>query len=349
MDISTRLWRQDFDTGMTIRQTLNNMFVTGRPPQDFAEQLQKQIGAVRVDANGNVTGTGKKYEAYRLLYNESAHAVNQAQIQSYRDNGINEYEIVAALDKTTCDICASFDGKHFPVSKAVEGVNHPSFHVNCRCTTAPYIPEAAGITRTRASRDPATGKTVPTTAQTYGEWKAEQDKKYGAGTVDRERKKAQNEASDFKQYQGMKSVLKENSPKSFAEFQNLKYNKSDGWEHMKQSYTETNRFNSLTQKAADLNIKGAPVKNFEKLDISGYQFATQHINADRQHLVSKQEAQSFIDNAVFAIDRWNGEVRIFISESGASVVNLKDKIVSTSYKSSEYDDKFKELMEGVKK
>ena len=131
MDISTRLWRQDIDTGFRIRQTLNNMFVTGRPPQDFAAELQKVIGAVQTNPDGTPGGTGKKYEAYRLLYNESAHAVNQAHLQAYRDDGLDEYEIVATLDKATCEICAPMDGKHFPVSKAIEGVNHPSFHVNC--------------------------------------------------------------------------------------------------------------------------------------------------------------------------------------------------------------------------
>ena len=181
MDISEHLWRQDIDTGFKIRSTLNNMFVTGRPPQNFADQLQKQIGAVRTNPDGTPGGVGKKYEAYRLLYNESAHAVNQAHLQAYQDDGIDEYEVVAVLDKATCEICAPMDGKHYPVDKAVEGVNHPSFHVNCRCTTAPYIPEAAGITGTRMSRDPVTGKSVPTTAQTYDEWKTQQDKKYSAG------------------------------------------------------------------------------------------------------------------------------------------------------------------------
>lgn len=169
MDISEHLWRQDIDTGFKIRQTLNNMFVTGRPPQDFADQLQKQIGAVRVDADGNVTGAGKKYEAYRLLYNESAHATGQANYQAYEDDGIEEYEIVAALDKTTCDTCGSLDGKHYPLSKKVEGVNYPPLHVNCRCVAAPYI-DVGNFSSSRMARDPVTDKSVPTEAQTYEEW-----------------------------------------------------------------------------------------------------------------------------------------------------------------------------------
>lgn len=268
MDISEHLWRQDIDTGFHIRQVLNNMFVTGRPPQDFADQLQKAIGAIRVDKDGNVTGTGKKYEAYRLLYNESAHAVNQAQLQAYRDDGIDEYEVVATLDRDTCDICAPQDGKHYPVEKAVEGENHPSFHVNCRCTTAPYIPNLNDLSSTRISRDPVTGKAVPTTAQTYDEWKAQQDEKYGAGMVDIERKKAQNEASDFKQYQKYKSVLKENSPKSFADFQNLKYNDAEKWNGLKQAVVEQRTRNDI--KAGKYPLKLNPDKQARHLHGKGY-------------------------------------------------------------------------------
>ncbi|OCN00753.1 hypothetical protein A7X67_08235 [Clostridium sp. W14A] len=268
MDISTRLWRQDFDTGMTIRQTLANMFVTGRPPQTFADELQKAIGAVRINPDGTPGGTGKKYEAYRLLYNESAHAVNQAQLQAYRDDGLDEFEDIVTLDKNTCDTCASYDGKHYPVDKAVEGENHPSFHVNCRCTTAPYIPETADLTGSRISRDPVTGKSVPTSARTYEEWKAEQDKKYGAGTVNLERKKAQNEAADFKQYQRYKSTLKNNSPQTFAEFQNLKYNSSEKWNGLKQAVADQRIRNDI--KAGKYPVKINPDKQARHLHGDGY-------------------------------------------------------------------------------
>ena len=254
MDISTRLWRQDIDTGFRIRQTLNNMFTTGRPPQEFAADLQKAIGAVRTNPDGTPGGVGKKYEAYRLLYNESAHAVNQAHLQAYRDDGLDEYEIVATLDKATCEICAPMDGKHYPVDKAVEGVNHPSFHVNCRCTTAPYIGDLTKFSSTRMSRDPVTGKSVPTTARTYEEWKAQQEKKYGAGVIERERKKSQNEASDFKQYQSYKAVLKENSPESFAKFQDLKYNSPDEFQKTKLAIADRKIQNRLASDAQPKTI-----------------------------------------------------------------------------------------------
>ena len=167
-DISQHLWRQDIDTGFRIRSTLNQMFVTGKPPQYFADELQKAIGAVRVGADGKVTGTGKKYEAYRLLYNESAHANGQADLDAYQEDGLDEYEFIATLDTHTTPECQEHDGKHYPVSEAAEGVNYPPLHVNCRSTTAPYIPD---LKSTRMARDPVTGESIRTTAKDYGEWR----------------------------------------------------------------------------------------------------------------------------------------------------------------------------------
>lgn len=166
-DISQHLWRQDIDTGFKIRSTLNQMFATGKPPQYFAEELQKAIGAIRVDVDGKVTGTGKKYEAYRLLYNESAHVNGQADLQAYQEDGLGEYEFIATLDTHTTEECREHDSKHYQVSEAVEGVNYPPLHVNCRSTTAPYIPD---LKTTRMARDPVTGKSVRNTAKNYEEW-----------------------------------------------------------------------------------------------------------------------------------------------------------------------------------
>ena len=178
-DISTRLWRQDMDTGFKIRQTLNEMFVTGKPPQFFAEELQNIIG--RRDAEGNLTG--KKYEAYRLLYNEASHVSTQADMDAYRADGIGEYKFVAALSEKTCPVCGALDGRAFPVKDAKPGVNEPLMHVNCRCTTAPYFPELAGIPSTRAARDPETGKTVFIDSRDFETWKKERLAKSGESGI----------------------------------------------------------------------------------------------------------------------------------------------------------------------
>ena len=189
-DISTRLWRQDMDAGFKVRETLNRMFLTGRPPQDFAKELQAVIG--RRDENGKLTG--KPYEAYRLLYNEASYAAGQAHLDAYRENGTEYYKLLETLDTKTCDQCGSLDGCVFSVEKGgdvpeeyrktdteyrrrayaehrvVTGVNYPIFHVGCRGTTIPYIPGLDESRKRRAARDPVTGKSVETKAKTYEEW-----------------------------------------------------------------------------------------------------------------------------------------------------------------------------------
>lgn len=189
-DLSTRLWRQDMDTGFKIRETLNRMFTTGRPPQDFAKELQNIIG--KRGADGKLTG--KHYEAYRLLYNEASFAVGKAHLDAYRMDGVEYYQCVETLDVKTCAHCRSLDGCIFSVQKGgdvpdeyrkadteyqrqaykthsvVVGINYPSFHIGCRGTTVPYIPGLKEDKLRRAARDPVTGKTVYTKAKTYEEW-----------------------------------------------------------------------------------------------------------------------------------------------------------------------------------
>lgn len=203
-DLSTALWRQDMDAGFQIRRMLGLMFTTGKPPQDFAKELQRIIG--RRDAEGNLTG--KTYEAYRLLYNESAHVSEQAKLAAYEEDGIEELEIVTTLDSKTCGDCGPRDGKRVKVKDAVEGVNIPPFHVNCRCTTAPYVAAAQGsFTRTRAARDPVTGKTVRVKVQTFEEWKKERDSSFSAA-IEKKAQKLYNKGVEISEQQFGKKIGK---------------------------------------------------------------------------------------------------------------------------------------------
>ena len=197
-DLSTRLWRQDMDTGFKIRQSLNEMFITGQPPQKFADDLQKIIGAR--DKSGNLTG--KKYEAYRVLYSEGAQALSQSQLQAYIDDDMEYYQIIATLDNKTSEICRSLDGCIFSVTKGgdvpqkyvkgdneyqrraydaksvISGINFPIFHPNCRTTTAVYIPNLKESKRTRMARN-ENGKSARVKDMTYQEWYNERTENKG--------------------------------------------------------------------------------------------------------------------------------------------------------------------------
>lgn len=193
-DISTRLWRQDIDSGFKIRQYLNQMFIEGKPPQYFAEELGKAIGAVQVGKDGKVIGSGKKYEAYRLLYNEASYAANQARLKAYREMGAPYYELTATLDIRTTPICQSLDGCIFGIytggdvpaeyrktgseyrqaaystNRVVVGVNYPPFHVNCRTVAVPHYPTTDTARMTRAARDAEDNPITVPADMKYEEW-----------------------------------------------------------------------------------------------------------------------------------------------------------------------------------
>ena len=129
----------------------------GRGVQDSAKAIAK-------DFNTTVN------RAATLVYTETAHAASMAQKAGFEELGVEEFEIVATLDNVTSEICQEMDGKHLPMSEFIAGVTAPPFHPNCRSVTAPYLDdEYIELTgdRTRAARDPETGKTVYVEKMTY--------------------------------------------------------------------------------------------------------------------------------------------------------------------------------------
>ena len=116
------------------------------------------------------------------------------------------------------------DGTKLPRSQMELGVTVPPFHPNCRGTTVPVIDETIWGAGERAARDAVTGETYYVPGDmTYAEWKAKQDALHGAGTVDRERKKAYNESKDREQWGAYRERLGDEAPSKFSDFQTIKY------------------------------------------------------------------------------------------------------------------------------
>lgn len=288
-----------------------------------------------------------KSRAGNLVMTESAYFSSLSRNDCYNNLGIGDYEIVATLDFKTSDTCRHLDGEHFPLSEYEVWVTAPPFHNRCRSTTCPYFNDEFTLDEKRAARS-IDGKTYYVDGNIkYEDWHSKYIKDNPEAVT--KEKMAKNLASDRGQYAKYKEILGSEAPKSFDKFKELKYNNISEWDNLKNSYAETNRFNKIVQESADLHIKGDVIKDIDRLDISDYKFADMHINSERNHDVTKEMAQEYINNAVVAYSRWKGQVAVYVAENGCSVVNLKDKIISTAYRSDEYDDKFKKILEVIKK
>lgn len=109
--------------------------------------------------------------SYTLLRTEACFVTNQAELQSYVDNGIEKYRYVAVLDMRTSKMCRELDGQVFDVDKAIIGINFPPLHPHCRSITRPVIDGEDLSEQGRNAIDPETGDAMTVPADmTYNDW-----------------------------------------------------------------------------------------------------------------------------------------------------------------------------------
>lgn len=156
-NFSDRLWKQKEHLQSQLMESITTMMVQGTSPQNLAKDFAKKMQV-------------KKFDAYRLLHTEGSYVMSEATHAGYKEDGVEQYQILATLDSKTCGICGRLDGKIYSVAEAVTGKNMPPFHPFCRCTDVPYYPDtpAGG---TRAARDTDGNSIEVPENMTYAEWK----------------------------------------------------------------------------------------------------------------------------------------------------------------------------------
>ncbi len=157
-----RCWTNKQSLVNSVNTQLTQMIIRGEAPDRAIAAISKQFEV-------------SKSKAGRLVMTESAYFASAAQKDCYKELDVEQYQIVAALDRDTCDICGSLDGKVFKMSEYQEGLTAPPFHPWCRCCTAPYFADMEGLGE-RFARDAVTGERYKVPRDmTYEQWKAKQD------------------------------------------------------------------------------------------------------------------------------------------------------------------------------
>lgn len=82
-------------------------------------------------------------------------------------------------------------------------------------------------------------------------------------------------------------------------------------------------------------------------DIENYFFDDKHINADREHNITKDEAISYVKNSKLKMTVWQGKYENYYSDNGTTYIDTKNKIIRSSYSSVEYDERTKKIMEVI--
>lgn len=274
----------------------------------------------------------------------------------YKECGIQKYRYLATLDLKTCTrCCRPLDGKTFNIKDKQIGVNCPPMHPWCRCTITSVVDEEYLKQMKRIARDPATGKNmkVPAT-MTYEEWY----KKYVEGKPEAklEEKKLKNKRTDRKQYDEHKKVIGKYAGKTLDDFQNMKYNEPEKWEDIKAykkyaiEHPGSDKKDYNVQKAIkEAGIKGIAKIKPEKMDVSEYTYDEKHINSEREHSVSRDEAERFIKESDISLTRWNGRFVNYYSKNGATYVDVENKNIRTAFTRKEFDKNTLKIREVAEK
>ena len=123
-----RCWTMKENLVESVRKSLIKGLIRGDAPGKLTKEIQKDCSV-------------SKYKAGRLVNTETAYFAMQSTKQCYKDINVDMVEIVGTLDSHTCDLCGSFDGKVIRMTDFAPGETVPPWHPNCRCTTAPAIPD----------------------------------------------------------------------------------------------------------------------------------------------------------------------------------------------------------------
>lgn len=219
-EFSNRIWGHQSRALETVKEQLEKSFISGRSIQRTTKAITDRVDVSRSQAEN-------------LVRTESNFFHGLAAQNSYVDADIEEYEILATLDSRTSKICRKQDGKVYKTKDYEPGVTANPFHSRCRTTTIPRFDESEYMQDEQ--RQSADGLVED---MSYEEWYD----KYVTSDPKRiaEEKMIQNKSSDKNQHEKYREVLGEYAPRSFAEFQNMKYTDNEGWSSLKSTYRDVN-------------------------------------------------------------------------------------------------------------
>lgn len=239
---SERLWKNSKTLTKAIKEELLLDLITGRPENE----------AVKIIANKFNQGI---FETRRLIRTEAAFVSGELNAEAYKECDLQKYRFLATLDLRTSKICQSLDGKTFFLKDRQVGKNYPPMHPWCRSTTIAFVSQDDLNNLKRRAFNPKTGRTelVPA-SMTYTEWYEKYVK--GDPNAEAQEKMLKNRPADKKQFEEYRGILGEDAPKTFAKFQDMKYNETEKWELL-QTYAHSVKNGMISPLSG--------FKNYEKL------------------------------------------------------------------------------------
>ena len=151
---SGRVWTNTNTLANGLQHDMLVGIMAGKSEVHMADDIMARMG-------------GGAYAARRVVRTETNYIANQAELDGYKECGLENYEFSAHLDNRTSEICADMDGKVFDLKDAQAGTNLPPMHPFCRSSTVPVLPSEEELDRIIQQDGDAIGADVD-----FEEWKS---------------------------------------------------------------------------------------------------------------------------------------------------------------------------------
>lgn len=86
----------------------------------------------------------------------------------------------------------------------------------------------------------------------------------------------------------------------------------------------------------------------EKIDVSHFTFDDDHINKEREHKVTREEAEKYIQEADVSVTRWNGRFVNYYGPNGAVFVDTENANIRTAFHKEQFDEHVRKMREVLK-
>jgi HK97 family phage portal protein len=120
----------------TINDTTSEAII-----KTLTEALELNEGVADIQERiKTVYNEAETYRTERIARTEVSASLNEGNVQSFKQAGIEQVEWLAIVDNVTSDECISNDGEIREIGKEFPaGVTQPPTHVNCRCSVLPVF------------------------------------------------------------------------------------------------------------------------------------------------------------------------------------------------------------------
>lgn len=337
---SSRIWANTDTLAQNVQQILASGIATGASIDKMSRELRESFDVA------------KKY-ADRLIQTELNYIHGQAEIEAYKDIGVDYYKLIAVLDNRTSAICQYMDGKIFKTKEAKVGVNLNPFHPRCRTVSVPYLGQR-NEPKERIARDPVTGENIYIKNMTYEEWRDTLKLKYANSNIDIDKILVKSWRMQYDEYRTAigKEMIGYNH---FVEMKLTGGNKAlqtwwkDAKSYMRQ-YREGNLSDKWTFKQWRYNQGGPEDPRWRAVDFNPKLFYKNHYERHVINVINKPNEslgdispEKYVDIAKKILNskgnpnilkeiRGNGELMAYDMESGLYAVARQNGIIKTCYK-----------------